>query len=761
MSSRVLHDMLMQAYERLQSVAAQDQNTNTSDKQTSLTLISEYLEIYTLLEECYDQTIQTQRRTNIHQLLQAVVSRLLEVIKDAPSEDVGFNPKLSKWENISQAIMAQTLTNDIEIPIPRIVKDLQVTFQTRESTIAKDVEHFKEYRIAEEMKQPPPMPLEEAVLIVQCAERARRARHETIIKRGVQQETVKIARQSRFSDREKSANIIKRFWWKYGARNKDGRYREQEKELIGMKSTANIRELQMKIIKTMMDRKEKQKIYANELQGAEKISKRWLEDNKATDEIRKYDSLAAKYYNRKKLQKKPLDIKHDVILTLAQEIENGEEEDPGFDEVVQKNVDALVEAQKKKMQPKDEKKKEEKKPDNTKKGKDAPVSVLSPSVQKIVDNLGEFEKLWGPEADPSPSDDISIDLVRKEMWEQMVPELIQKTREKLIRELKNLKILDARRCKKARPPRQRNKRQRKVKDPFGGKEPEQVLADFVGYGIIKNVPTTTFKDFVGHYNTTDPGDYGDPDPSTSYAAVRNNVIIEGVLPFAADRNMAGLPNGLLITGPKGCGKTTLAYAIINALGALFIDLSPEVLVGKELPSAKQLITQVIAFAKPSAPAVILIDDIDLMFGNRKRANSSKKYKSQFQRNLKKLKPPMNIFLVATASQEIAAAGMKLFDRKIEIPFPNFPTRVAIWNHWLAKKGLLIPSISVNALAFASDGCTAATIARAVNKAERVKASRTEPKDPITDTEILSFLVEGPAEEWKDAQVEPKKKKKAA
>ena len=55
---------------------------------------------------------------------------------------------------------------------------------------------------------------------------------------------------------------------------------------------------------------------------------------------------------------------------------------------------------------------------------------------------------------------------------------------------------------------------------------------------------------------------------------------------------------------------------------------------------------------------------------------------------------------------------------------------------------------MNALSFASDGYTAASIARAVNKAYRVKMSRTEPTDPMTDDEILDFLAEAPEEESK-------------
>ena len=285
-------------------------------------------------------------------------------------------------------------------------------------------------------------------------------------------------RQNKLSDREKSANIIKRFWWKYGARSKENQMREAEKELIGMKSTANIRELAAKVNYCMQARKNKQRTQENDLLNQEKIARNWLQDNKATDEARKYDVVAAAFYNRRKLQRhkiKPAELK-DVIITLQRQIDNGEEEDPGFDEVVQEKVRGILEdAARRKAKKDDSQPKKEARPAPTGGKKDKVEIPVPETVKVLMEAVDGFEKLWTPEAGADGSDEFNIDLIRKEMWEQMVPELIAKTKEKLTRELKNLKILDAKRCKKARPPRQRAKRQRKVKDPFGGQARNIIL----------------------------------------------------------------------------------------------------------------------------------------------------------------------------------------------------------------------------------------------------------------------------------------------
>ena len=59
-----------------------------------------------------------------------------------------------------------------------------------------------------------------------------------------------------------------------------------------------------------------------------------------------------------------------------------------------------------------------------------------------------------------------------------------------------------------------------------------------------------------------------------------------------------------------------------------------------------------------------------------------------------------------------------------------------------------PKFSVNALAFASKNYTAGAITRSCKKANRVKASRSEPNEPITEEELLAFFAEAPEQESK-------------
>ncbi|OHT13284.1 ATPase, AAA family protein [Tritrichomonas foetus] len=745
MSSKALHSTLLEAIDRLQDNlevdAASGENAGM-DQLTSIRLISEYLKIYGMLEECYDQTIQTQRRINIRDLLLKTVTRLLELIWSLESWEG------NSWALITQTIMAQAQSIDLEIPIPRIVKDDEGSaYYTREDLIRKFKKQFDEAKIAQEMTKQMPMTLEEATLLIQRVERARHARHETLMKLGVQKQQDQMTRQAKLSDREKSANIIKTFMRKYSLRTHENGRRDIEEIIIGMKPDDISTETREKVERTVKRRKEEEKMRTQELEAAKEVTKTWLEDNKSVDLRRKLDDLCAEFYNETKSStgKGPnIKAKMNVTRMLLEKVEFMPE--PELESYYQKL---------------DEKRPKKKGEEATKAApKAAPnagnkkaVEIIVPEgVKELQESVATFNSLWIDEnIHHEPNDEFDIELVRTEMWTSMLPDLAESVEVKLRRELKNLKVLEMRRCRKAKAPRQKKKKAKRVRDPLKMSD-EEILAQLVGLGIACNNPSTTFNDFIGRYDFTTPVDYEDPSPEKgpSYGSIRSQMIIECVLPFACQRDtLQGVPKGVLIAGNKGTGKTTLALAAINALGATFLNFSPSVLVGKETPSPRILILMLVRAAKTLAPCVILIDDIDRMFGSRKRADASKKFKAQLRRNIRKLKPRDRVLLIGTTSfPTLPKACTSLFNKQIVIPKPNFSTRVLLWNYWLSKYNLLIPSISINTLAFTSKGYTAASIARCCIKADEIRVSRTEPNIPPSDMEIVEFLGDAPEEESK-------------
>jgi len=76
------------------------------------------------------------------------------------------------------------------------------------------------------------------------------------------------------------------------------------------------------------------------------------------------------------------------------------------------------------------------------------------------------------------------------------------------------------------------------------------------------------------------------------------------------------PKGILLHGPPGCAKTTLARAAATASGATVITLTAADVFSKYLGDGEKILRSTFSKARKSAPAVLLLDEIDGMCGSR-------------------------------------------------------------------------------------------------------------------------------------------------
>ncbi|MBO7369750.1 MAG: AAA family ATPase, partial [Campylobacter sp.] len=108
-------------------------------------------------------------------------------------------------------------------------------------------------------------------------------------------------------------------------------------------------------------------------------------------------------------------------------------------------------------------------------------------------------------------------------------------------------------------------------------------------GIIVDFPDIKFSDIAGHERAK-----GQLTQTLSLLKNRKNLLKYGVKP----------PRGILLFGPLGTGKTTLAKAFANEARLAFIATT-----GTEILDIK-LMKQIFKRAKEYAPAIIFIDEID-------------------------------------------------------------------------------------------------------------------------------------------------------
>ena len=79
------------------------------------------------------------------------------------------------------------------------------------------------------------------------------------------------------------------------------------------------------------------------------------------------------------------------------------------------------------------------------------------------------------------------------------------------------------------------------------------------------------------------------------------------------------PRGVLLHGPPGCGKTTLAHAIAREAGVPFFSIAaPEIVAGVSGESEAK-IRQLFAAAANAAPAIVFIDEVDAIVPKRESA----------------------------------------------------------------------------------------------------------------------------------------------
>jgi len=75
------------------------------------------------------------------------------------------------------------------------------------------------------------------------------------------------------------------------------------------------------------------------------------------------------------------------------------------------------------------------------------------------------------------------------------------------------------------------------------------------------------------------------------------------------------PRGVLLHGPPGCAKTTLARAAAGAAGVAFLSLSPvDVYASSYVGEAEGIVRRAFDLARSAAPCVLFFDEIDAIIG---------------------------------------------------------------------------------------------------------------------------------------------------
>lgn len=90
----------------------------------------------------------------------------------------------------------------------------------------------------------------------------------------------------------------------------------------------------------------------------------------------------------------------------------------------------------------------------------------------------------------------------------------------------------------------------------------------------------------------------------------------------------GIPNGILLFGPPGCGKTFIVKKLAEELGYNFIEMNPSSVATSYVHGAVGNIGKVFEMAKLEAPSIVFIDEIEGLVPKREELSSSADIKKE-------------------------------------------------------------------------------------------------------------------------------------
>jgi len=151
-----------------------------------------------------------------------------------------------------------------------------------------------------------------------------------------------------------------------------------------------------------------------------------------------------------------------------------------------------------------------------------------------------------------------------------------------------------------------------------------------------------------------------------------------------------IPNGMLMYGPPGCGKTYFAERLAEEVGYTFISIEPSDLGSSLVHGTQGKIAQLFKKARDEAPTILFIDEFDALVPKRDE-NLQHHYASEVNEFLSQMSScsESGIFIIAATNlpDRIDSAILRTgrLDKKIYVPPPDKKAREELFNLYLKDR----------------------------------------------------------------------------
>lgn len=191
-----------------------------------------------------------------------------------------------------------------------------------------------------------------------------------------------------------------------------------------------------------------------------------------------------------------------------------------------------------------------------------------------------------------------------------------------------------------------------------------------------------------------------------------------------------IPNGMLLYGPPGCGKSFFAQKLAEEVGYNYVEVKPSELASIYVHGSQQKIGQLFDEARKNAPTILNFEEFDALVPNREsHAGSNQSGEvNEFLAQLNNCGKD-GVFVIASTNQprliDPAVLRAGRIDKIFFVPPPDFKARKEMFKMLLEKRPLDF-GVDFDLLAEKTENYVSIDIEHLVNEASR-KALRNKSK----------------------------------
>ncbi len=204
--------------------------------------------------------------------------------------------------------------------------------------------------------------------------------------------------------------------------------------------------------------------------------------------------------------------------------------------------------------------------------------------------------------------------------------------------------------------------------------------------------------------------------------LHNDVILPLHDPKLYEEYGLTIPNGMLLFGPPGCGKTFFAERFAEEVGYNFISVKPSDLASIYVHGAQEKIGQLFKDARENAPTILFIDELDA-FVPRREGDLNHSYASEVNEFLAQMtnSSAQGVFIIGASNrpEKIDSALLRTgrIDRLYYVGPPDRPARLAMFEILLRARPME-DDINYEELADLTENYVSSDIEFLVNQAAR-------------------------------------------